>query len=302
MGDRAYRPEVRGGRLYGRGSCDAKGQLAAMLWAMSRLRADSERLRANVVCIAAIDEEHGFEGSQAIVADGLRADGAIVGEPTCLQPVIAHKGVVRWGIQVLGRAAHSSRPQEGVNAITGMLEVLAALRASWESTLVTEHPLLGRATATIVSIEGGLAPNVVPDRCRATIDRRTLPGEDPDDVLRACDGVLDQLRQAAPAWQVEREEPFLHDYALETDPHAPVVQATVEAIRRVTGRQTTPGAVAYATDASKLSRLGGIPCVVLGAGDIAHAHTADEFVPLDEVAQAAEIYYETARLFGEGYR
>ena len=302
MGDRAYRPEVRGGCLYGRGSCDAKGQLAAMLWAMTRLKADAERLKANVVFVAAMDEEHTFQGALAIVADRLQAGGAVVGEPTSLQPVIAHKGVVRWGVQVLGRAAHTARPQEGVNAITGMLEVLAALRASWERTLVAEHPLLGRAAATIVSIEGGVAPNVVPDRCRATIDQRTLPGEDPDDVLRACDAVLDRLRLAAPAWQVEREEPFVRDYALETDPHEPVVQAVMEAIRHVSGRQTTPGGVPYSTDASKLSRLGGIPCMVLGAGDIAQAHTADEYVPLDEVAQAAEIYYETARLFGEGYR
>jgi acetylornithine deacetylase len=302
MGDRAYHPEVRNGRLYGRGACDAKGQLAAMLWAMTLLKTDAERLKTNTILVAAMDEEHTFQGALAIVADRMQATGAIVGEPTRLKPVIAHKGVVRWGVRVLGRAAHTARPQDGVNAVTGMLDVLDALRASWGRTLVAEHPLLGRASATIVSIEGGVAPNVVPDRCRATIDQRTLPGEDPDDVMRACDEVLDRLRSAAPAWQVEREEPFVRDYALETDPREPVVQATLEAIRRVTGRQPTPGAVPYGTDASKLSRLGGIPCVVLGAGDIAQAHTADEFVQLDEVAQAAEIYYQAARLFWEGQR
>jgi acetylornithine deacetylase len=273
-----------------------------MLAAMARLKADGERPRANVVLVAAVDEEYTFQGALAIVADRLRAEGAMVGEPTTLQPVIAHKGVVRWGVQVLGRAAHTARPDEGINAIAGMLEVLAALRASWERTLVAEHPLLGRATATIVSIEGGVAANVVPDRCRATIDRRTLPGEDPDAVLRACDAELEQLRQAAPAWQVEREEPFVRDYALETDPDDPVVRATVAALLRVTGREARPCGVPYGTDASKLSRLGGIPCVVLGAGDIAQAHTADEYVELDQVAQAAEIYYQTARLFGEGER
>jgi acetylornithine deacetylase len=302
MGERAYRPEIREGRLYGRGACDAKGQLAAMLWAMARLKEDAERLRANVVLVAAMDEEHTFKGALAMVADGLRADGAIVGEPTGLRGVIAHKGVVRWAMHVRGRAAHTSRPDQGINAVDGMMDVLGALRASWARTLTAEHPLLGRATATVVSIEGGVAPNVVPDSCRATVDRRTLPGEDPEPVLAACDAVLDELRAGSPGWTVEREPAFVCDYALETSPDEAVVRAALAAIKAVTGHETAPIGVPYGTDASKLSRFGGIPCVVLGAGDIAQAHTADEYLDLDQLARAAQIYYEAARAFGEDRR
>jgi acetylornithine deacetylase len=289
---------VRAGRLYGRGACDAKGQLAAMLWAMHRLKAAGEELGANVVLVAAMDEEHTFRGALAMVEDRMQANGAMVGEPTRLQAVIAHKGVVRWVLRVRGRAAHTSRPEQGVNAIMGMAGVLAALQDSWARTLTVEHPLLGRGTATVTSIHAGVAPNVVPDTCEATIDRRLLPGEDPADALRACDAVLDELRATGPAWTVERAEAFVCDYALETEPGAPIVQAALEAIRRVNGQTAAPIGVPYGTDASKLSRLGGIPCVVLGAGDIAQAHTADEYLDLDQLAQAAAIYEETARIFG----
>ncbi len=299
MGERAYRPEVRDGRLYGRGSCDAKAQLAAMLWTMVRLKMDAARLKTNVIFIAAMDEEHAFSGALAIVADGLQAAGGIVGEPTSLQPVIAHKGVLRWDVQVHGRTAHTANPHLGVNAISGMTQVLAALESSWAHTLTEEHPLLGHGTATVVGIEGGVAPNVVPDLCRATISRRFLPSENPDDVLRACDATLDGLRAAGPDWTVQRGAPALNDFAMETEPDEPVVQATMEAIEQVTGRRPTPRGAPYSTDASKLSRLGHIPCVVLGAGDIAHAHTANEFVPLDELAQVAEIYLQAAYLFGD---
>ncbi|GAC1438256.1 MAG: ArgE/DapE family deacylase [Chloroflexota bacterium] len=300
MGERAYRPEVREGRLYGRGACDAKGQLAAMLVALAHLGAERERLRVNVVLVAAMDEEHTFQGALAMVADGLRADGAVVGEPTGLRAVIAHKGVVRWGLRVRGRAAHTSRPAEGVNAVDGMMDVLQALRASWKEDFTVEHPLVGRATAVVTAIHAGVAPNVVPESCHATIDRRLLPDEDPAGALGECDAVLDALRAAGPAWTVEREEPFVSDYGMETSPREPIVGAALEAIRRVTGGDSPPMGVPYGTDASKLSRLGGIPCVVLGAGDIAQAHTDDEWVELDGLAQAAAIYEQIAFAFGEG--
>jgi len=301
MGRRAYQPEVRDGRLYGRGACDAKGQLAAMLWAMLRLKGDGERLlKANAVFVAAVDEEHTFTGALAMVEDGLRAGGAIVGEPTGLQAVIAHKGVVRWGVTIEGRAAHTSRPREGVNAIDAMQEALRALRASWSQDRATAaHPLLGYPTATVVGIEGGVAPNVVPDRCRATFDYRLLPGQSAQEVLARVDAVLEQARLRGPGWTVRREPAFVCDGAMETPPEARITRAALRAVREVTGRETPPIGVPYGTDASKLSGAGGIPCVVLGAGDIAQAHTADEYVPLSEVAQAAEIYYHAARFFGE---
>jgi acetylornithine deacetylase len=293
-------PHIRDGRLYGRGACDTKGALAAMLTALDALRARRAELGMHVLLLAAVDEEYRFRGVLRFV-EALREQvgdaplaGAIVGEPTALRVVVAHKGCLRTRIHTLGRAAHSSRPETGVNAIDAMAGVLAALGTYRDSLAGRRHPLTGSPTLSVGKIWGGTAVNIVPDRCTVELDRRLIPGEDAAGALAELDALLAGLQRAQPDLVYERDEPSVADWSLDTPPHAAVVVA-IGAACAAAGLDGAPAGVSYGSDASKLWALARVPSVVFGPGDIAQAHTADEFVPLDELPRAAAVYAGAAR-------
>nr|WP_277611483.1 M20/M25/M40 family metallo-hydrolase [Streptomyces scabichelini] len=286
---------VRGGRLYGRGACDAKGPLAAFMLAAAEL-AGGETPFHTVVLAGVCDEEHAYRGVLRLLADledlsGVGAFvGAIVGEPTDLVPAIAHKGVVRYTVRTTGRAGHSSRPAEAVNAVSLMAPVIAHLAAT--APAPPPHPLLGTATRCVTRIRGGTGPNTVPGSCEVDVDRRTLPGEDPVEVWRQDRAELTALTALGGA-PVEVDEPFTVDHALDTPPGSPVVVALCQAL----ADHGRPGAVQgmpFGTDASKIARAG-IPSVVFGPGSVTDAHSADESVALADVALAARTITATVR-------
>jgi acetylornithine deacetylase len=255
-------------------------------------------LGVNVLLLASVDEEYQYRGVLAFVEQGARVQAAVVGEPTGLRVVVAHKGCVRWRLTTRGRAAHSSRPEEGDNAIDQMAEALLALREHAARLGERAHPLVGRPTLSVGRIWGGTGVNIVPDNCTIEVDRRTIPGEEPADAQAELDATLAALRAKKPWVQVEREEPFIVDWALATPPEAKIVRAAGAALAAA-GRPAAPIGVPYGTDASKLWALGQAPSVVLGPGEIAQAHTADEYVPVDELVAAARIYAEIALRLGE---
>jgi acetylornithine deacetylase len=241
-----------------------------------------------------VDEEHTFTGVRKLVATGVRADVAVVAEPTRMNIVHAHKGVVRWKISALGRSCHSSTPEQGVNAIYRMGRLLVAIERFAERLRTTSppHPLVGPPTISVGRIEGGVSVNTVPDRCRIEIDRRVIPGED---HASAPGQLLEFLRnEGGIDFPFESEEPWMMSPALSPDASGELVRRLGAAIDAVRGsHQVEP--VAYGTDASKIAAAG-IPSVVFGPGDIGKAHTCDEWVPLDEVEQAAEVLYRFALL------
>ena len=294
----ALNPRVEGGRLYGRGSADPKGSLAAMLSVLESAAADPA-FPVNVWLAGSMDEEITMRGSRALAERRPAVDAVIVGEPTNLQPIVAHKGVLRWRVRTTGVAAHSATPERGRNAIFDMQTVIGALRAGIEPGLAkSSHPRLGPATWSVGVIEGGEAVNVVPDACQIDCDRRLLPGEDPDAVLAEVDQALDALRQADAGLRVEREPPYVHVPPMETGADEPVVRATAQALTEA-GRDPTLAAVAYATDASILASIGGLPAVVLGPGDIAQAHTNDEWIELAELEAAVGVYRGICEAFAD---
>jgi len=296
----ALTPQITGGRLRARGACDTKGSLAAALVALKRLAADGSPRLADIWLLGSVDEEYLKRGVTHAVATGVTTGvtAAIVGEPTSLRPVIAHKGAVRWRIIAHGRAAHTSRPENGVNAIYGMVEVIEALREHLEPKLQLEtHPLLTPPTLTVGLIGGGVGVNIVPDSCSIELDRRTLPREDPEAILAEVDEILAQVAARTPGLRIERETPYLSERGLETTPDEPIVRLVQNACAAVLGEPVEPEGVPYGTDATQLSGTAGIPTIVLGPGDIAQAHTADEWVDLHQVEQAAEIYYRIMRDF-----
>jgi acetylornithine deacetylase len=197
--------------------------------------------------------------------------------------------MVRWRIIVTGKAAHSSKPKEGINAIVKMAQVIARLEEQMQPRLSrTSHPLVGPATLSIGKIEGGIQINIVPDRCTIELDRRLIPGEEAQSVLASFEELLAETRREDPQLQVSMEDPFLVDYPLETEEREEVVEVAKQAISEVLGKAKVKG-VPYGTDGSKTARAG-IPTIVLGPGSIDQAHTAAEFVEIEQVVKAAEIY------------
>jgi acetylornithine deacetylase len=287
---------VEGGRLYGRGACDVKAGMTAMLLAFARLVRERPPGGPRVVVACTVDEEHTFLGVQRLVRDDLRGGaagpiGAVVAEPTSLKIVRAHKGVVRWSLTTPGRACHSSRPEQGVNAIYRMAALLPHVeRFAEELRTQRVDPLLGPATLSVGLIEGGTSVNTVPDRCQAHIDRRSLPGEVPADLPREF---ADYLRTSAgPDVPFACTEPWLVCPALGPAGSEEMVRRLSAALAGVVGRPEVV-TVPYGTDASTLAEAG-IPSVVFGPGDIAQAHTCDEWVDLAEVDRASEVLYRLA--------
>jgi acetylornithine deacetylase len=282
-----FEPRIEAGRLYGRGACDTKGGLAAMMHAVASVHADGLVPPCDVWLAAAVDEEFSFRGVVKL-CEGLTAHAAIVAEPTSLRAVIASKGVLRWRIRVRGKAAHSGKPHLGVNAIAHMARIVLALEQDHERLAAQSHPLLGPATCNVGVIRGGVQVNFVPDDCVIEIDRRLLPGESTDAVLAHYRRLLDGLQVQHPTLRAEMEPPMLTDEALFTPADSAVAQlaSAVLSERGLDGRLC---GVPYGSDASKLSRQG-VPSIVFGPGSIDHAHAAVEFVELAEVEAAVGFY------------
>jgi acetylornithine deacetylase len=271
---------VKEGRLYGRGACDNKGSMAAMLMALRRVAAARSN-RSPIVFAATADEESGYRGMRAVLSGGIHARAAFVGEPTLLTIVIAHRGVVRWAITTHGKSAHSAHPDQGINAIYQMTQILSDLEAlAGEIASRPAHPLVGPPTLSVGTIHGGHSVNTVPDQCTIEVDRRLVPGESPDDAEAEVRQLVERRGAAM--------QRFFHAGAFEVPQDAEVVAMATEAVGAVLGEAKTIG-VAYATEAPE-TMAAGIPTVVLGPGDGSKAHSADEYIDLDQLAAAARIY------------
>ncbi len=282
-----FEPTISGGLLYGRGACDTKGGLAAVLQAMATLRRDRILPPAEVWVAATADEEHEYRGVLRL-CEGLRADAAVVIEPTEMRLVTASKGVLRFRIRCRGRAAHSSKPHLGVNAIAHMARVILALETDGAVASGPPHPLVGRPTLSVGTVRGGVQVNIVPDACVIEVDRRLIPGERAREVYRSVEALVARLQNELPELQATVEPPTLIDPPLETPAEAPVAALAARILRDL-GRNGDPAGVAYGSDASKLAAAG-VPSILFGPGSIDVAHTEAEHVPCAEVEGAVEFY------------
>jgi acetylornithine deacetylase/succinyl-diaminopimelate desuccinylase-like protein len=297
--EKQFTPEIKSDRLFGRGACDAKGSVAAMLIALCELAKSKQRPRETEIVFAGlVDEESAQAGSRAFSPSfssseffnrgrgrGREREGtgvlAIVGEPTSLQIVTAHKGNVWLQLETPGKTAHGSRPELGVNAVHAMARVVDALETDYGKFLRRKkrHPLLGHATVNVGTIRGGTQPNIVPGSCSITIDRRTLPGETEAGVKREIEAFLAKRKLRAQFSEIRNAQCL----PMETDARLPLVRDFLRS-----AGQTKRVGVHYSCDAAILSE-GGIPSVVFGPGDIAQAHTADEWISLRQLERAKEI-------------
>jgi acetylornithine deacetylase len=286
---------VQDGRMYGRGTQDMKGSLAAQLTAVRMLDAAGVDVGGDLLVAAVADEEHASVGTEAVV-ERYAPDAAIVTEPTDLDLALAHKGFAWIDITTRGRAAHGSRPAEGVDANMHMGRVLHRLDALSRDLQGRDgHPLVGVPSLHAAQIEGGSAPSVYAAECFLRVERRTVPGETKADVRADIESILDACAAADPAFEASAEIAFWRD-PLETPATAAIANASREAAAEVLGHTPDDVGASFWTDAA-LHAAAGTETVVLGpVGE--GLHTDEEWVDLESVLHLAEILARTAERYG----
>ena len=291
--DRALVPRTKGSILYGRGACDDKGPLVAMVLALLELL-ESRQPERSVLLVAAGDEEYAQTGIRHFMAETEEIfQFGVFGEPTRNVPVVQHKGVVRWDITTMGVSAHTSQPDLGRCAILQMMQVIEAI-GHYQAVSERQHtnPMMTGPRITVSRIDGGRTRNAVADRCTAWVDFRIMPGLDPMAERQALIEHLATLDVA-----IEHAEAQVAVPPLSTPIDDPFVDQVLKICTEVSGTKIEPTGAPYGTDASWLPA--GVPAVVIGPGTIDHAHAIDECVDLKEVVRCAEIHLQLMR-GGEG--
>lgn len=287
--------EVRDGRLYGRGSCDMKSGVAALVVAAEELARSGQRLKGDLVVAITADEERNCLGAEVLVKaplfEGLGA--AIVAEPTSLQLYVAEKGAFWLEITLFGKTAHGSMPQHGANAIAAMVDFLGR----WEQVYRTDepvHPLLGTPTLNMGVISGGVKANVVPDQCAVQLDMRTVPPLSHAELRERAERLLEEICASRSGTRFEIG-PLSDRPPVSCPADSPLFKALAGAAREVADVDSTPRGIPYCTEACIWVPVLGIPAVICGPGSPGMAHQPDEHVEVAEVEAAARMYERAAR-------
>jgi acetylornithine deacetylase/succinyl-diaminopimelate desuccinylase-like protein len=263
----------RAGRIWGRGASDTKGSIAAMLWAFQSLGADLQQLSHEIWFAGLAGEEAGQQGAKAL-ADRERFDFVIAGEPTGMNVVYTHKGCTQIQLVTRGKAVHASAPETGSNAIYKMAAAVQLLEREIAPGLATiRHPVLGSPTLSVGTIEGGSKTNIVPDRCAATVDVRTVPEQETESFFTELEG---KLRAVCPDLEIE----YTHSHPLFTDPAHPLIRLLEEGGAQCVGAP-------WFCDAAIFEQLG-TPAIAMGPGSIAQAHTEDEWISEEALQGGAD--------------
>lgn len=280
------KPVVSEGKVYGRGSFDMKGGIAAMIEAVTAVALSGARLRGDVILACVGDEEYASAGTE-LVAKEFKTDAAIVCEPTGLDVVVAHKGFAWIEVRVQGRAAHGSRPQDGIDAIAKAGRFLMYIDDMTPRVLSQKsHPLLGSPSIHASLVSGGTELSTYPATCSIKLERRTLPGENQETVSKEISDIIEKVKLEDPgfsaSWNVFFERP-----PFEVSPAEPVVQLLCEAVRNQLGKEPKIAGTSPWLDSAILKEAG-IPTAVFGPGGEG-AHSAVEYVDFSTVIATARV-------------
>ncbi|PQM56669.1 MAG: acetylornithine deacetylase [Rhodobacteraceae bacterium] len=291
-------PRIKGDRIYGRGACDMKGGLAAILETVRILIKAKISINGDIIIAGIVDEEDAMVGSKYFGQYGPKIDFAIVAEPTDLTICPRHKGQICFGMKTYGRAAHSSMPHNGINAIYHMCMVIKKLRELAENLTQREiDPISGYPSLSVGVIRGGSHHSAVPDFCEIEIDRRTVFGETKDSVMSEFEGIFEELKNKIPDFNYEIAEPTLFVPPLKTPQQSPLIVAIVNATRELFPEakeiKTFPGS----TDAPNFN----CPAVIFGAGNLKQCHSLSEYISIEDLRQAVKIYTRTLILLQDSY-
>jgi acetylornithine deacetylase/succinyl-diaminopimelate desuccinylase len=289
------------GRLYGRGACDCKGPLVAMVEAMRMLETERSSWSGTLLGVFVGDEEIASEGAKAYAATQPDIDFVVVGEPTSNATYIAHKGSLRPMVRVHGVSAHSGMPHLGENAIYRAAQLLGMIEARHESDIRHRtHPLVGAASLTVTRVMAGEADNVLPGACDLLLDRRMVPGEDEE----AVKAEIGELLRSAGEMGVRAE---IIGYrattggATETALEERIVQESLAACRRFGSQPPGPFGFQGGCDLVHFNGIGA-KGTIIGPGSLSVAHKPDEYVPTDEFVASSLIYRDIARNMLQGAR
>ena len=303
--------EIRDGKLYGRGACDVKGSMAVMLSVFERLVKEKPKGAANLILACTVDEEHTFLGVQELVKT-VKADFAIVAEPTMLRIVDTHKGVVRWKVHTTGRACHSSRPERGVNAVYRMAPIIAEIEWLNDSLTATADPFLGKGSCTISAIRS-TSPSLcaVADSATIHVDRRLTHGETWEGAVKQIEA-LESVRNAGATVSVlDYAVPSYTGLTYPTKKYYPTwlypedhpaVLAGVHAAESALGRKPVVGKWGFSTNGIATAGMFGVPTIGFGPSDEIWAHSPDDQCPVNDLTLAARFYAAFPQAFVEATR
>lgn len=285
------------GLLHGRGTCDMKAGLIAQVVALIRLKEEEVAFKGTIKLLITVGEETAAIGAGQLTdlgyADDL--DALVIGEPSSLDVVIAHKGALWPQITTYGKTSHGSMPQLGVNAIDHMIQVMAQFKREFDFSLYDDE-LLGQSTASLNIFQGGNGANVVPDKCVATIDIRTVPGQNHGELKKAIDEMVAKAGEGIPDFK--GDVTYVNDLpAIRTEKDHPFTRLAANVVKKVAQEPMIKSLTGY-TDGSEFGRAKkDFPILIIGPGDVTLAHQPNENVPIEQFYQMIEINCQIAREF-----
>ena len=291
-----FKPYIKDGKIYGRGSADMKGGITAMLAALLAVKREGIKLNKTVMFAGVIGEEERSKGTEQLIKDKIIPRNVIIGEPSQLKVSIAHKGMEWIEVKFKGRATHGSRPHEGINAIYIASEFCRLINERLEPEIESKKfELLGNGTINVGRIIGGDDPNIVPDNCSVQIDRRWLPNETLESIHKEIE---DLAKVASQKFGGNYEIRAMRELtaSMINAPHSidcnhKLVKTALETVEEVTGEKQLARDFPAWSDAGLLSNHTSAKCIILGPGNINQAHANDEFCYIDEILKASEIYF-----------
>ncbi len=296
--------EIKDGFLLGRGSNDMKGAVACMVSAMINIKNKGVELGGDIILTAAVGEEEKSDGTEFVVKSGITADGAIVGEPSNYGYALGHRGLEWLEIKIEGKAAHGGIPELGINAISKATKLIQKIETDLIPKLkMRQNEWMGPSVMNFGMIKGGTQPSTVADSCIIQIDRRYLPSESVESVLKEYQDIIDELKSEDPEFNAElirMDENLMSSYnhaPLIAQPDSEIAKTVRLCLKDFLNKEPNIEKRRGWTDAGVLSTYGKIPTVVTGPGDLKYSHTKDEKIPVEDLINYVEIYTRIAEEF-----